>query len=896
MFLLGMSWNIMAKGVIKGRVVDSQSKEVLVGATVNVEGTTVGCATDADGYFELEIENLGTVVLVFRSVGYSEVKKSVVVDDKKMDLGTVGMLPEYINLADVVVKGSLAVDRKTPVALSVVTAKEIEEKLSTQEFPEILKSLPSVYATKEGGAFGDGRINLRGFETENIAVMVNGVPVNEMEWGGIYWSNWAGLSDVTRFIQVQRGLGASKIAVPSVGGSINIITKSTEAQKGGFVSYGMGNDGYNKILFGVSSGLSKDGWAFTLLGGKTWGDGYVQGTEFEGYTWFASIAKRFNENHQLTLTAFGSPQWHNQRNNQNGLSIKEWQRVKKYMGDDSPYKYNPTFGYDKNGQVRNSSRNEYHKPQISLNHLWQIDQKSSLSTALYVSIGRGNGYSGTGDKTNRSGWYGATNGLVNNTYRNADGTFAYDQVQDLNEQSTTGSKMIMAKSMNNHMWYGLLSTYTTKFGEYFDFYGGIDLRYYKGLHQNIITDLYNGAYFVDPNRSDIKADNNPLANDPNYVNQKLGVGDVIYRDYDGFVMSEGVFAQLEYNRDKLSAFVSGGASNTGYWRYDRLYYSKDKAKSDTKNYLGGNIKGGVNYNLTENHNVFVNAGFISRAPMFDTSFINSQNSHARNGDAKNEKIMSFEAGYGYRSRFFTANLNAYYTRWIDKALYDSDTMEYKVDDVNVTDRYTLNMTGANADHWGIELDFIAKPFKWIDVTGMFSWGDWRWNGTATGYYFNSAGQIMTDFKGGIIEDMANAGDYRANIKMDNVHVGGSAQTTAALGVNVRPLKDLRISLDWNFFARNYADYDIDTSNTGLGKEIVIGNPWEIPSYSTFDLSAGYSFDFGKVRATLSGNINNLFNQEYIADARDGANHDWESATRVFYGFGRTYNVRLKFNF
>ena len=215
-------------------------------------------------------------------------------------------------------------------------------------------------------------------------MMVNGVPMNGMENNKVYWSNWSGLSDVTRSMQVQRGLGASKVSSPAVGGSINIITKSTEAQKGGFVSYGMGNDGYNKILFGVSSGLSKDGWAFTLLGGKTWGDGYVQGTEFEGYTWFASIAKRFNENHQLTLTAFGSPQWHNQRNNQNGLSIKEWQRVKKYMGDDSPYKYNPTFGYDKNGQVRNSSRNEYHKPQISLNHLWQIDQKSSLSTALYV--------------------------------------------------------------------------------------------------------------------------------------------------------------------------------------------------------------------------------------------------------------------------------------------------------------------------------------------------------------------------------------------------------------------------------------------------------------------------------------------------------------------------------
>lgn len=883
-----------AQTTVKGQLVDSETGEPLVGAAVMVEGTSQGTVTDIDGYFKQGVAQGGT--LVFKYVGFKDLKKKITQKGASVDLGVIKMDPDAVMLADVTITSSVAVARKTPVAVSTVDPVFIEDRLGSQEFPEILKSTPGIYTTKDGGGYGDAKTTVRGFKSENVAMMVNGVPMNGMENNKVYWSNWSGLSDVTRSMQVQRGLGASKVSSPAVGGSINIITKSTEAQKGGFVSYGMGNDGYNKILFGVSSGLSKDGWAFTLLGGKTWGDGYVQGTEFEGYTWFASIAKRFNENHQLTLTAFGSPQWHNQRNNQNGLSIKEWQRVKKYMGDDSPYKYNPTFGYDKNGQVRNSSRNEYHKPQISLNHLWQIDQKSSLSTALYVSIGRGNGYSGTGDKTNRSGWYGATNGLVNNTYRNADGTFAYDQVQDLNEQSTTGSKMIMAKSMNNHMWYGLLSTYTTKFGEYFDFYGCIDLRYYKGLHQNIITDLYNGAYFVDPNRSDIKADNNPLANDPNYVNQKLGVGDVIYRDYDGFVMSEGVFAQLEYNRDKLSAFVSGGASNTGYWRYDRLYYSKDKAKSDTKNYLGGNIKGGVNYNLTENHNVFVNAGFISRAPMFDTSFINSQNSHARNGDAKNEKIMSFEAGYGYRSRFFTANLNAYYTRWIDKALYDSDTMEYKVDDVNVTDRYTLNMTGANADHWGIELDFIAKPFKWIDVTGMFSWGDWRWNGTATGYYFNSAGQIMTDFKGGIIEDMANAGDYRANIKMDNVHVGGSAQTTAALGVNVRPLKDLRISLDWNFFARNYADYDIDTSNTGLGKEIVIGNPWEIPSYSTFDLSAGYSFDFGKVRATLSGNINNLFNQEYIADARDGANHDWESATRVFYGFGRTYNVRLKFNF
>lgn len=74
--------------------------------------------------------------------------------------------------------------------------------------------------------------------------------------------------------------------------------------------------------------MSKDGWALTLLGGKTWGDGYIQGTEFSAYNYFVNIAKRINDAHQISFTAFGSPQWHNQRSNKDGLSIKGWQAVK----------------------------------------------------------------------------------------------------------------------------------------------------------------------------------------------------------------------------------------------------------------------------------------------------------------------------------------------------------------------------------------------------------------------------------------------------------------------------------------------------------------------------------------------------------------------------------------
>lgn len=202
------------------------------------------------------------------------------------------MESESVGLKDVTVTSSVAIRRKTPVALSVVTPLQIENKLGSQEFPEILKSTPGVYATKQGGGFGDSRINLRGFEAANVAVMINGVPVNDMEWGGVYWSNWAGLSDVTRSMQVQRGLGASKVASPSLGGSINIVTRSTDQKKGGSASYGIGNDGYEKIGFAVSTGLTKDNWAITLLGSKTKGNGYIQGTQFESYSYFVKIFQR----------------------------------------------------------------------------------------------------------------------------------------------------------------------------------------------------------------------------------------------------------------------------------------------------------------------------------------------------------------------------------------------------------------------------------------------------------------------------------------------------------------------------------------------------------------------------------------------------------------------------
>lgn len=452
-----MSWALTIGAQAKdcrGQIVDEQG-EPLIGAMVSVPGTSVGVTTDVDGYFSVNVPD-NAKKLKINYVGYASQELPYA-----RNLGKIVMKNDTKMLQDVVVTQSKARTRETPIAMSELTAGQIEAKLGNKEFPEVLKMTPGVWATPEGGGYGDAKINMRGFKAPNVAVLVNGIPMNDMEWGGIYWSNFAGLGGVTTSMQTQRGLGAAIISSPSIGGTINITTKGLDAKRGGSVWYGMGNNNLNDIGFNVSTGLMKNGWAISILGSRKWGDGYIQGTQFEAWNYFANISKKIGDNHQLSLTAFGSPQWHNQRNMVYGtLSIQNWQQAKEYMNGRSMYSYNPQYGFDNEGQQRTAYRNQYHKPIISLNHIWQIDYKSSLSSAVYVSLASGGGYSGQGRTSEYRGyWRGAENGDITTKFRRDDGTFDYGAIQDLNAASTTGSLMAMSQSVNSHEWYGLVSTY-----------------------------------------------------------------------------------------------------------------------------------------------------------------------------------------------------------------------------------------------------------------------------------------------------------------------------------------------------------------------------------------------------------------------------------------------------
>jgi outer membrane receptor for ferrienterochelin and colicin len=842
----------IAQTMLKGQVVDAGTGEPLVGVSVTTPDKTGGTITGANGYFTLSTS--AKTSLVFTYLGYED---KTVPPTGKEDLGVISLETKDIALNEVLISASIVrKDRLVPIAVSNITMTQIEEKLGNQEFPEILKSTPSVYATKDNGGYGDSRITLRGFNSENVGVLINGIPMNDMENGRLYWSNWSGLSEVTQLMQVQRGLGASKLGLSSVGGTINIVTKNTDAKKGGSIYYGTGNNNMQKLMFNISTGLMDNGWAITLLGGKETADsrGGVKGTQYEAWNYFANISKVINASHRLSFTAFGAPQWHNQRS-------------QRYLIEDyknSPDGGNMNWGYGYiNGKETGGGYgyNVFHKPQLSLNHFWTIDDKSSLTTSVYASMSQGYGGRAFGENSNWISLNNSTGKPYADTKRTPDGLFDFESVLKENAASINGSKAILGAAMNSHDWYGVLSSYGNQLTDAIKFTGGFDGRYYKGYHYNKITDLLGGAYYID----------NGIYGRPN--NTPLKVNDKIGYDETGEVLWTSLFAQAEYLKDAFSAFLSGSFSANFYrWHNDgaapldpetgKVDAVNGKQISKWINFLPFSVKGGVNYKFADYHNVFLNGGYFTRAPFFNNSFVNY--TVVVNKNAKSEKVYTAEAGYGFRDADWEITFDGYYTVWKDKGL------------VRSIGNATANIPGINAQHTGLELEAIYKPLPSLEVKGMASVADWIW---------------MNDVEFTLYDELTqtNLGTY--NAYLGGVHVGNAAQITAALDVNWSPFKDFRINGNINYFGKNYANFTPE-NKTNIKDKV---DSWQMPDFYTVDLGCNYKFKLSSMDATIYLNANNLFNTEYISDATDGVNHD-ALTSLVYYGSGRTWTAGLRVRF
>jgi outer membrane cobalamin receptor len=948
LFLVFPSLCIAQNITVSGVVMDNTSGETLIGANVMfAEGT--GTVTDINGQFSISIAP-GDYLLQVSYVGYQTVQQEIKAERKPLFLE---FYMESLVIDEVIVTADVARSRKTPVAFSNILPGKIAEELSNQDIPMILNSTPGVYATQQGGGDGDARVTIRGFNQRNVAVMIDGVPVNDMENGWVYWSNWFGLDAVTRTIQVQRGLGASKLALPAVGGTINILSKGIENKLSGNVEQTFGNDGFMRTTFGFNSGKLKNDWSFTAAGSFKQGDGFAQQTWTKGYFYFLRADKKIG-NHLLGFSVFGAPQSHGQRSykvgtadydkvysaelfdgssglytvmvdhNQGRIDNEEFNTLLGGFGLDTisvrsyytnfidttgalgnGIRYNQHWGmlqrFDINGndtvygpnEPYTERVNKYHKPQFTLRHFWEINSRMTVSNVAYLSIGRGGGVR----LKSSSGM------LDRNGYLDFQYLYTTNKTSPwLNTPDGQRVNNYMRILKNEHFWYGLLSTFTHNHSTSWTLSGGLDLRNYTGRHYEEIYDLMGGDYmesYADANRE-------PGAH--------LREGDKDNYYYDGRVNWGGLFFQAEHSTDRLSAFINLTGAVSGYNQVD--YFLKKILQAgdtllnigwgDTISYLGniyhGNspgleynstgwkwfpgytLKGGVNYNMTPNMNVFVNLGYLYKAPRFTNVF---DYDNVQFTDPQNEKVIAAEFGYSIHYPRLAGNLNGYYTRWHNRPFDRTPTIIGEDGE-----EYRANINGMNAVHMGIELDFIFKILHNLDLEGLLSLGNWTWN-------TRDSLRIYDDNRNFV---------FSRYFDTRGVHVGDAAQTQIGGSLRYEPIRGLYLKGKLTHFSRYYSEFDpitLDPDNYP-GSFDENGKPrdsWRIPDYHLVDLHMGYSREFGIIRAGIRMNILNVLGTKYISDAQNNDQYvgqitnsfDARSAS-AFMGLGRRYTLSLNVSF
>ena len=525
-------------------------------------------------------------------------------------------------------------------------------------------------------------------------------------------------------------------------------------------------------------------------------------------------------------------------------------------------KYNKDL-YVVNGQLKNININYYHKPIFSLNDYWTINSKTSITTSVYASIGHGGGS-------------GAIGSYASTIVRDAQGHLVFDPQVAINAASTTGTKYGLRNSINNHNWYGALSTLNHKLSNTLDLTFGLDARTYKGEHFREMRDLIGGSYYKDIFTPNATVD--ASASDYFDISKVTPTANRIAYDNDGLVRYGGTFGQLEYSKGKLSAFIQGAISQTQYQRVDRYNATHTEVFSDKVKITGYNYKGGFNYNLTEKHNVFVNAGQYSRAPYFSFIFngasptsataVNSGN--AVNANIRNEEATAFEAGYGFRSRAFRLKVNAYHTEFKNRSLTSP-----LLTNTNGT-LYRALIIGQGAIHKGIEVEAAVKLSKKLDVNGFASFGDWKWKGNASAT---------------LRDEILNV-DKKVDVYSNGLYVGDQPQTQLGGYVRYQVTKKLDVSSTYTYNAKYYAYYDPSARTSPA----VTAQPYKLDDFGVTDARIGYKFKVAKLQAYAQYQVYNLLDVEYWAEANDAGGINAGKIGTGFKGWGRNSNVSVKINF
>jgi iron complex outermembrane receptor protein len=878
----------------------------LAGANIVVQGTELGAVSSDDGSYRVELTP-GSYTVTASYIGHTSVSKEVVVGEENVGI-------EFILAMDVLTMSGLEVlasraGERTPVAYTTIDKEEMEVRLGSQDIPMILNTTPSVYATGQGGGAGDARINVRGFNQRNVAVMINGVPQNDMENGWVYWSNWDGVGDATSSIQMQRGLSAVNLATPSIGGTMNIITDPASMEKGGKVKQEMGEGGFLKTSLNYNSGLINDKLALSGTVVRKTGDGFIDGTWTDAWAYYFGGSYAVSDKQRFELYAIGAPQRHGQNLYKQNIATYSQELAgdidgydaeafavgekfeseagrffnqnvapvdASYTGQQYWYMYGAKTTDRFSSDFLNERENFFHKPLVNLNHFLTINDQVRLSSVAYWSGGSGGG-TGTYGSVSRTpavegnSWYASSPWMWDWNSEIAQNSDNIDEEFSADENRSTG---ILRNSINRQSTLGLISKLNYVVSDELELQVGIDWRSANIEHAREVRDLLGGDYYVD-----YSDDNAPDG-------KKVGLGDIIAYHDETTVDWLGSFLQGNYDTEKLNLYGMGGISTIGYSYQDHFSIADEVVTAEAITTF--QLKGGAVYNLDDRMSAFVNGGYVQKPPIMDNVIYNDGTVAS---NPTNETFLSTEIGGDYGSDKVALKVNGYNTQWKDRNLTKSVTTGQG--DSGDTD--VIFLTGVNQSHTGFEVEARVALHDMVDLDLALSKGTWKFAGDAEGNYQENEYNENNEVIGLKTTDYIYA--------LDGLFVGDMPQTAYVGGLTIKPIKGLNIQGLFKMYDDNYSDWSPNSREVD-GDEVDRSQVWKAPSYSKLDLHLSYRLpEIAGLDMTLSAHLFNALDNVYVQDAVDNSQYNGYGDkvhaahnAEVFLGTPRNFNVGLAVSF
>ena len=844
------------------------------------------------------------IILLINFNIFSQVEEQITVNDTINNLSTTNDVVDFFSI-------SLSDDELN------------DDTSASDNISGLLNSSMDVFYRTAAYEFSSSFFKVRGLDSDNAFVHINGIKMNKLYNGRPQWSNWGGLNDVLRNQELSNGSIPLKYNFGGILGSNNINIRASEYGEGGRITYSSSNRSYsNRLMATYNSGMLEKGWAYSLSIGRRWGnEGYQDASFYDSNSAFLSVQKIFNSKHSLNLAAIYAP-------NRRGKVSPNTQEVYDLKG----IKYNEYWGYQ-DGEKRNSRVKRVVEPIILLNHDWSIDENSSLETSIGYQFGEmGNSrldYAGGGNPSPAyyqdlpSYFLADTNGpdyegayIAQENFVN-DGQINWNRIYDANitnNLSNLNAAYVLYEDRVDDTQLTINSAYNREINENIKITSSVNYRNLVSDNFAEISDMLGGYSYSNIDSFD-NLDYNLLS--PNSI---VSDGDKFKYHYKMNAEELSLFSMINFSYNKLEFYLAGDLTNTTYQR-DGIFENEANAgnssgKGEEIKFGGYGVKAGITYKFSGKHILDFNSSYLQKAPSIRNTFTNSRVNHnvvgsdvnglINNSPITEEKVMSFDANYIFRTPIFTGRLTGFYSEVKDAneiSFYYADGLVGFEDDSEFIQEI---LQGIDKKYLGVEFGVEAQIIPTVKLKGAASIGQYTYDNNPYLYL-------------GADNNTVAVGPSN----LENYKIAGGPQRAYSFGFEYRDPDYWFIGVTSNFFTNTYVDVSplTRTQNFYLAQDGLPFNDYDIDiardllrqekfdDYMVVNMIGGKSWKIDDYFVGFFASINNILDQKYRTGGFEqgrNANYqqllqDTNKPKRVFgpkywYGRGTNYFLNLYFRF